>query len=234
MSAAINVFCAGAVRPALTMLVTGFEKETGHRLQFTYGAAGSLKIRILEGESADALILNRPALEQLERAGRLLGGTILDLGRVGVGIAVRNNAPLCDVSTPDALRGTLLAAASISYGNPAMGDSSGIHFANVLERLGIAEQVSRKAVLAPSGLAVAELVRQGKVELGATQASLIPACDGITLAGLLPPSLQHVTTYSAAVTADAASAEAARRFVSYLTAPLAKLKFGKAGFDQAS
>lgn len=232
MSTAINVFCAGAVRPAMMMLVAGFEQETGHRLQFTYGAVGALKARILKGESADALILNRPALEQLKQVGKLLGGAISDLGQVGVGIAVQNNASLPDVSTPDALRETLLIATSISYGNPAMGDSSGVHFFDVLERLGISEQVRRKTILAPSGLAVAELVQQGKVELGATQASVISACDGITLVGLLPSSLQHITTYSAAVTADAASVEPARLFVDYLMDPLAKSKFRKAAFDQ--
>lgn len=110
-----------------------------------------------------------------------------------------------------------------------MGDSSGVHFANVLERLGIALQVRVKTVLAPAGLAVAELVRQGDVALGATQASVISACDGITLVGLLPPDLQHITTYSSGIMRHAASPEAAKLFVAYLNTPSARASFDKAG-----
>ncbi len=234
MAAKLKVFCAGAVKSAITDVAQAFEHDTAHSLQFVFGAVGGLQDRVMSGEPADILILTRPVLERMASEGRVSGETIIDLGRVGVGIAVRGDAPLPDVSTPEALRKALIAAKSLAYGDPAKGDSSGIHFATVLERLSIAREIHAKAVLAPAGLAVAELVEKGEAEMGATQASVIAANRGIRLAGLLPESLQHVTTYSAAVTADAVSVEAAKRFVSYLTTSLAKLKFEKAGFDRTS
>lgn len=230
MGATLQVFCAGAVKPAILEFVPPFERATGRALQFTFGPVGSLQARVLAGEPADVLILARPALEQLSSRGKMLPETLVDLGRVGIGIAVRRAAATPDIATPEALRQTLLAAKSLAYGDPAKGDSSGIHFAKVLEELGIAREVRAKAVLAPLGLAVAALVDDGEVEMGVTQASVIVARKGIKLAGLLPAGLQHTTTYSAAVAADAAAAEAAKNFVHFLSTPLARLSFAAAGF----
>jgi len=234
MDTLLKVFCAGAVKSAIADFAQSFERETGHGLQFTFGTVGGLLDRIEAGEPADVLVLARPPLEQAAQRGKVLPGSIVDLGRVGVGIAVHNDAPSPDVSTPDALRTALLAARSLAYGDPAKGDSSGIHFAQVLDRLGITQEMGAKTILAPVGLAVAELVERGEAQMGATQASVIRACRGIKLVGLLPASLQHYTTYAAAVTTDAVSGEAAGRFVDYLTTAPAKSGFARAGFDPAS
>ena len=231
MSANLKVFCAGAVKAPLTVLAQTYERETGQSIQFTFGAAGSLQARVVAGEPVDIVILTRPALSQLESDGKLRPGTIADLGRVGVGIAVRADAPSPDVSTPDALRKTLIAAKSLSYGDPAMGDSSGIHFASVLTRLNIAREIDAKTILAPAGLGVVELVENGSVEMGATQASVILARKGVKLAGLLPADAQHITTYSVAIVAAAAAVDAAERFVAGLTTASARATFAKAGFD---
>ena len=229
METKLGVFCAGAVKSAITDVVRSF--ESGGAPQFTFGPVGSLQAKAAR-EPVDVLILTRPVLEQMALQGKVLADTIIDLGSVGIGIAVRDGVPSPDVSTPDALRTSLLAATSLSYGDPAHGDSSGVHFAAVLERLGIASEVAPKAVLAPLGLAVAEYVANGEAQIGATQASVILARKGIKLAGMLPADLQHITTYSAAVVRGAPAFEAATRFVSYLSSPAAKSKFERAGFQQ--
>ena len=226
----ITVFCAGAVRGAMTRLASGFESETGQRLEFEFGAVGSLKSRLAAGDHADVLVLSRPALEELYQKEHLVEGSIRVLGRVGVGIAVREGRPAPPLATAADLSKALLAAASLAYGDPAHGDSSGLHFDAVLDRLGIKEQLKQKAMLAASGLVVAELVRLGRAELGATQASVIAACPGIVMAGMLPPELQHVTTYAFAISSRAASSEVAHRFYSYLQAPSARVVLEDAGF----
>jgi molybdate transport system substrate-binding protein len=147
-------------------------------------------------------------------------------------VAVRADAAVPDVSTPHALRSSLLAAKSLAYGDPAKGDSSGIHFAKVLERLELGKAVGAKTVLAPLGLAVAELVESGEVEMGVTRASVILACKGTKLAGLLPAELQHATTYAAAMMAGSGRADEAKRFLAHIASPAAKSTFKMAGFDQ--
>jgi molybdate transport system substrate-binding protein len=230
---AVKVFCAGAVKAALARLIREFEEKFSCELQFTFGTVGSLRSRMEAGETADVAILNRPAMQQLAQQGKVDGGVIADIGRVGVGVAVHDGAPLPDVSTADALRKTLLAAGSVAYGDPGKGDSSGIHFGKVLEQLGIADQIKSRVVLAPVGLAVVELLEKHEVELGATQASVILANKNVALAGLLPAGLQHFTTYSFGLMADSPRLSRARLFFDYLTAPSAKKHFEAAGFDRA-
>lgn len=229
----LHVLCAGAVKHAFTALASRFERETGHSTKCTFAAVGTLLRQHAEGAKADFLLLNRPAIDKLVSQGKVLP-PVYDAGTVGAGIAVRSGAARPDLSTPDSLRAALLDAPSLAYGDPAHGDSSGVHFAKVITQLGISDAVAAKTRLAPSGLAVAELVRDGHVAIGATQASVIAACRGIDLAGLLPGELQQFTTYAYGCAADAGALEAARRLLAYLRTEHAREVFAKSGFSVAA
>ena len=218
----MRIFCAGAVRGAMARLAPALEKQTGEKLDFAFGAVGTLKRKVEAGEGVDLLVLSRPALEELARSGRVQPGSIAELGRVGVGIAVREGTRRPGVATPADLAQALLGSATIAYGDPAHGDSSGVHFDEVLERLGLKAQLAARTVFAPSRIAVAELVREGKAELGATQASVIAASPGIALAGLLPRELQRLTPYAYAIASGAASAASAWRIAAFLATPIAR------------
>ncbi len=231
----VHVLCAGAVKHAFTTLVDRFERHTGHSTRCVFGAVGFLLDRFAAGENADLLIFNRPTMTQLALAGDVLPSSLVDLGQVGVGIAVRRGAPLPDVSTPAALRDTMLNARSICYGDPKKGDSSGCHFATVIEKLGVLRAMATKTELAPSGIVVAERVRDGHVEIGATQASVIVACEGIELAGLLPDKLQHLTTYTCGIVLnDDAGVVAVTQLTDYLRAGTSRRVFAEAGFRPAA
>src|SRR5207247_5074245 len=129
-----------------------------------------------------------------------------------------------------ALKQTLLAVKSFVYIDPARGGTSGIHFASVLQRLGIADAVKGKAVLWPGGFA-AEAVVSGQAELVVHQISEILPVKGVAHVGPLPRELQKVTTYSAGLAAKSAVPDAARTFVAYLARPAFKAKFAAAGLD---
>jgi molybdate transport system substrate-binding protein len=143
---------------------------------------------------------------------------------------VRDGAPRPDISTSDALKQALLAAKSITYVDPAQGATSGIHFADVLQKLGIADAVKSKTTLVPGGYP-AELVAKGEVEMVVHQISEIVPVRGVTLLGPLPKDVQKVTTYSAGIAKKSASPEAARAFVAFLTSPTVKAKLAAAGLD---
>jgi molybdate transport system substrate-binding protein len=229
----LQVLCAGAVRHALTALASRFEQDTGHRVKGTFAAVGTLLRQYEEGAPADFLLLNRPAIDGLVAKGKVLA-PVFDVGTVGVGIAVHSTSIRPDLSSPDSLRAALLDAPSLSYGDPAHGDSSGVHFAKVIEQLGIADAVGAKTQLAPSGIAVAERVRDGHAAMGATQASVIASCPGVELAGLLPSGLQQLTTYTAGCAADAHSAQVARQLLDYLRTDHARQIFASSGFSVAT
>jgi len=108
--------------------------------------------------------------------------------------------------------------------------ASGIHFAGVLQRLGIADTVKDKTVLWPGGLAAEALVK-GQADLCVHQISEILPVKGVTLVGPLPRELQKVTTYSAALSSRAATPDVARAFIAFVARPSFKAKLAAAGLD---
>jgi len=184
----------------------------------------------LATDPADVVIMSDTAIDEAISKGGVVAGSRTDIGRTGMGIAVREGAPKPDISSAEALKETLLAAKSIAYVDPARGATSGIHFASVLQKLGIADAVKSKATLVPGGYP-AELVAKGEVELVAHQISEIVPVKGVTLVGPLPKELQKVTTYTAGVATKAAHPELGHGFVLFLARPAFKAKLAQAGLD---
>jgi molybdate transport system substrate-binding protein len=228
-AAELRVLSAGAVREIVPELAEQFRRETGHAVRFAFDTAGALRRRALT-EPADVLIITDQAIDDLARQGVVVPGTRTDIARVGIGVGVRQGAPLPDVSTPDGLKRTLLSVKSFVYMDPGKGATSGIHFAGVLERLGIAAAVKDKALLWPAG-ASAEAVAKGQAELCVQQISEILPVAGVTLVGPLPKELQKITTYSGGLAARSTAPEAARAWLAFLARPAFKAKFAAAGLD---
>jgi molybdate transport system substrate-binding protein len=229
-AAELKVLSAGAVRSIVTEMAEAFRQETGHTIQFTFAPVGELRKKLADGEKADVVILSDTAIDQVMAEGVAAKGTRTDIARTGIGVAVREGARWPDISTPEAFKQTLLAAKSLVYVDPARGATSGVHFAGVLERLGIAEAVKGKTILVPGGYA-AEVVAKGEAELCVHQISEILPVTGVTLVGPLPRELQKITTYSAAVGARTDAPEAARAFAAFLARPAFKPKLAAAGLD---
>ena len=229
-AAELTVLSAGAVRSIVTDLTQAFERESGHTVKISFAPVGVIRQKLGAGEKADVVIMTDAAVDDMARQGAVMMGSRTDVGRTGMGVAVREGASRPDVSTPEALKQTLLAAKSIVYVDPAQGATSGIHFASVLQRLGIADAVKPKTTLVPGGYP-AELVAKGEVELVAHQISEIVPVKGVTLVGPLPKDLQKLTVYSAGVVAQSDAPTLARDYIKYLTRPDLKPRFAQAGLD---
>ena len=151
--------------------------------------------RITEGERGDAAILTDVAVARLVAAGTLDGASRVDLARSYVGVAVRQGAPRPDISTPEAFVAALLAARSVALSRAG---ASGLYMAGLLNRLGIANSVYRKAVVIPAGF-TGELVASGEADLAIQQMSELMVVPGVDLLGRLPPELEGVSLFSAAL-----------------------------------
>jgi molybdate transport system substrate-binding protein len=226
-AAEIKVLSTNGVRSALVEMLPEFERATGHKVSIDYDTANILFGRIQSGESADLAILTRPTIDDLIKLGKVGKGGGKDLARSGVGVAVRAGLPKPDISSADALKRALLDAKSIAYTKTG---ASGIHFAKVVERLGIADQVNAKAKV-PAGGSVGELVAREEAEMAVQQIPELLAVPGIQYVGPLPQELQTFTVFCAGVLAGARQPEAAKALVDFLRTPDAARVFKAKGME---
>jgi molybdate transport system substrate-binding protein len=145
-AAEIRVLNANALTVALRELAAEHTKQTGNQVTFISGSPGQIQQKVDAGEQFDLLIMPTPALTALDTAAKLAAGTKRALVRVGIGIAIREGAPKPDISTPDALRKTLLAQQKITYSDSRTGGLSGINAQKVLDNLGIADEIKSKVL----------------------------------------------------------------------------------------
>jgi len=224
----LSVWSAGAAQAPLTVLVQEYQKSTGDRVKVEYAPVGVLLKRLASGPAPDVVVLSQDVMATVEKNGWCLPGSATPLGRVGVGIAIQEGAPAPDISTPQALRQTLLRAKSITYMDPTKG-TSGKHFALVLEQLGIVEEMKPKTTLGDVGFVV-EPVARGEFELGIQQITETLPVKGAKLVGPLPEGLQKITTYTIALGPQPSDGVAARSLRDFVTSPKSQAVFAAHGF----
>jgi len=220
-AAELKVLSAFGMQSVLEDLGPKFERATGHKLAISFATGGAAVKRVLGGETADVVITIQPGINSVVKDGKAAAGNVAVLARAGIVVAVRKGAPKPDIASPDALKRTLLAAKSISYVEPASGGASGIHFAKVLDRLGIANEMKSKTVF-PNSKTPAEvgvLVANGEAEIGVHINQELVSVAGIDLVGPLPGDLQNTIVFSAAIMTGAKDAAAAKALVDFLRTP---------------
>jgi molybdate transport system substrate-binding protein len=230
-AADLKVISAGAVRGLIAEIIDDYSRQTGQKFDFTIGTTGQLRSIIASGEHADLIIVSTPLMAELEKTGKLTAGSRADLGRVGIGVAVRDGAAVPDVATPESFRQALMAARSVAYTNPAEGGTSGIYFNGLTERMGIGAAIKQKAVLTRGGREAAIEVAEGRAEMAVIYVSEAIAVKGVKVAGLLPEALQDYSAYAAAIPASSTDPAAARAFITALASPAMAQRWRANGFD---
>ena len=225
--AGIKVVSTLALKKAMGELVTRFEQLAGMAATIDFAPTNALLGRIRSGELADVAILTAEAIDQLTDAGVLVRGSRADLALSAVGIAVKAGAPGPDIGSVDALKSALLKAESIAYSKIG---ASGVFFADLIQRLGISNEVNAKARIIPSGF-TAELVASGEAELAIQQVSELMMVPGVDVAARLPSEAQSITTFSAGVFTGAAHPEAAMRFLEILSSAESSSILSASGLD---
>jgi molybdate transport system substrate-binding protein len=235
-AAELTVLSAFGMQSVLDDLGPKFERATGHTLAISFATGGATVKRAQDGETADVVIALRQGIDGLVKDGKAIADNVTVLARSGIVVIVRKGAPKPDISSPDALKRTLLAAKSISYVDPASGGASGIHFAKVLDRLGIANEMQSKTVF-PNPKTPAEvgvLVANGEAEIGVHVIQEVMSVAGIEIVGPLPGDLQNTIVFAAAIMASAKDAEASKALVNFLRTPEAAAVIKAKGMEPAT
>ncbi len=228
----LNLLSGGAAHGLVSAVTSAFEAATGDTIEGTYGAVGALEEKLAAGAPADVVILTQKMVAALAAQGLVVSGSAVDIGAVHAAIAVRTGDPVPPIGDAPSLKATLEAADAIYFPDPEKA-TAGIHFARVLKRMGVADQLRGKLRTFPNGaMAMAALAAHvGGRPIGSTQATEIIGRPGIALAGRLPHEFELATIYTAAVTTRAASPENAGRLLAVLTSLEAAAVRKACGFE---
>lgn len=198
----------------LRELAPRYEQAIGAKVVAAFAPTAVLTERIRAGEAADVAFLTADAIEALTREGTLARVSRTDLARSVVGVAVRAGTPKPDIGSAEAFRRALLEARSVAYSRAG---ASGIFFADLIRRLGIADRVNAKATVIPSGL-TGELAAKGEVEIAVQQVSELMEVAGIDIVGPLPAEFGGVTVFSGGLFSASRRKEAGMALLQFLSA----------------
>ena len=221
----LTILSSNATKALIEELGPQFEKATGQKLTLRFDNSAALKIRIEKGEAFDVAIMTTTVISDLAMAGKLAAATRQDIARAGVGMAIHPLATKPDISSLDTLKGALITTRSITY--VEQGATASI-LRPIFAKLGLTELMNAKTVYSDSA---AHAVAEKKAELGFTQISEILNVPGATFAAPLPPEVQVYTTFAAAASANPTFAEAARRFIAFISGPQAAGVITKKGME---
>lgn len=229
-SAEIQFFCAGALQTTMRELIPQFERSSGHKVTISYAAVGALANRIQKGETADVAILSRAQVASLVKEGKVMDKTETPIAKVGIGVFVRKGAVKPDIASSDTLKKSMLGSKAIAFNDPATGGPVGIYLADLIGRLGIADEMKSRIILTASGIdGTAEALAKGDADIGFSQ--MIDIAPAVELVGPLPQPIQSYTIFAAGVLAASRQAEAGKALISFITSPEARAVFKAKGFD---
>jgi molybdate transport system substrate-binding protein len=144
---------------------------------------------------------------------------------------VRAGAPAPDLSSVEAFTAALKAAQSLVY-NEA---SSGQYIAQLMDRLGLTQELAAKTLRLPTGAAVMRHLAGSAVEreIGFGQLTEIRLhLDlGLELVGPLPEAIGKTTTYGAGLLAAAKSREPAKALIAFMASPEGRRIFVETGVE---
>jgi molybdate transport system substrate-binding protein len=227
MENVVRVFSTLALKGAIGLLAGRYQADSGVRIDADFAPTLGLLDRLRNGEEADILILTREGLADLASAGTVVADSCVDLARSYVGIAVKAGAAHPDIATEPALRTALLGARCVAYSRIG---ASGILFAGVIERMGIASEINARAVIIPSGFTAERLV-SNEADLAVQQISELKQVPGIEVVGPIPHHLQTPAVFSAGRMAASKRVAASNALLKFLASPQAAPAMRESGLE---
>jgi len=223
----VRVLSTYALKGAVARLAGQFETATETKIEAEFAPTLALLKRLRAGEAADVVVLTREGLDEMLAEGVVVASSAVDLARSHVGIAVKAGSPHPDIASEAALVKTLLGARSVAYSKVG---ASGIYFARLIERLGIAAEINARATVT-SGFTAEKLV-SGEADLAVQQISELKLVDGVEIVGPIPLTLQTAAVFSAGRMAASKRIEQSDRLLRYLTSTEVMPLLRESGLEQ--
>lgn len=228
-AAEIRVLCSNGIKAVVEELAPQFEQATKHTVVITYGLAAALKRQIEAGEPFDVAVLTPPLIDDLIKQAKIAGDTRTVLARSGIALAIRVGAQKPDIRTTGALKRTLLESKSIAY---AREGASGVFFAELVQRLGLADGLQSKLKPAATGEEVGASVARGDAQIGVLPLSEILPVQGVEVLGPFPADVQGYVVMVAGVSSGTTQGAAVNELIRFLTAPAALSVLKKRGMER--
>jgi molybdate transport system substrate-binding protein len=222
----VVLIAAVGANTSVDQMAPDFEAKTGYKIKVTYAVSGMIKKKVITGEPFDVAILLLPIADALA-TGNLVESSVSPLAGVPVAMVIKKGAPKPDVSTPEALKQTLLAANGISYPHGTPGALDGILIDGMMTKLGILDQVVPK--IKPGGV---KAVAQGDLDF-AFLFQPEARDPGIEIVPL-PASIQPVAQMVGAISSHSKNPDIAKQLLDYLSTPAAKAVYLSKGMRPAS
>lgn len=229
LAADLQIIAGGGIAVPLKEIAAQFEKTTGHKLVIRYGTTPEL-IKMATGGPFDLAVVPVDVMRNDAARATFAAGEQSEVARVGLGVAVRAGAAKPDISTPEALKQTLLNAKSIAS---IPESATGYLLARIYERLGITEAMKARIKPQPTPAQIVQSVASGDTDLGVFLTNVLTA-PGIDLVGPFPAEVQMEVVYTAAVSAGTQDIEAAKAFITYLASPAAAAVIKSKGMTPSS
>jgi molybdate transport system substrate-binding protein len=216
-AAELKILAGGSTTGWLNDLGPQFERASGHKLTIHFDSTPNLIKQVTSSAPFDLAVVPVDVFKDAAAKARFAPGPTIDIARVGYGVIVRSGAPKPDVTTPDALKATLLNAASITF---LPESAAGAYVLKTFDRFGIGEAMKAKTRPQTAPAQIAQAVAKGEADLGVFLVNVLIA-PGVELAGPFPAELQQELVFTSAVAADSKEADAAKAFIAFLTTPAA-------------
>jgi molybdate transport system substrate-binding protein len=227
MENSVRLLSTLALMGAIRSLAGKYEAAGGARVDADFAPTLGLLDRLRDGEAADVVILTREGLAELAANGSVVAESCVELARSFVGLAVKAGAGHPDIATDAALRATLRGARSIAYSGLG---ASGIFFAQLIAKMGIAAEINARATIVPQGFTAERLV-SGEADLAVQQISELKQVTGVEIVGPIPLHLQSAAVFSAGRLAASNKVEQSDRLLKYLASAEAAPALRESGLE---
>ena len=230
-AAQLKVMASGAMAHALEEISQDYAKKNGHTLIFVAGTTGTLQDKIRGGDKPDVIQVTTPGIDALEKEKLIVPGTRIELARALIGVAVKDGAPVPDISTPEKLKERLLSARAVAWIDPKVGGQAGAAIVAILKQMNITDEVMKKSVYGKTGAESVQKMVAGEADMAISFTSEILPIKGAKLVGPVPVAMQTPASFSGAIAVGAPNPDQARALLSFMSSPEARAVMVKAGLE---